>query len=357
MPSYKDTNGKWHCQFYYTDHTGERKKKFKRGFDRKKDADAWERHFLEYTAMLPDISFSTLCDRYINDKNASASMQYAHVVGIVVNNIIRPYFGSKQAKDITPADCREFQLWLHDQKKKNGEPFSANYKRTTYGRLSAILNYGVKYCGLPNNPCRIAGGLPHETRKPSFWTPDQFDVFIDTFSESDPARVAFLTLYYTGLRIGELLALTVSDINLSERVLSVSKTLYREHGEIYITPPKTPTSNRDVVLPPFLCDILEQHISKTYKPDPDTRIFRETDKQLRKMLNEHADATGLPRIRLHDFRHSHASLLIELGFSALLVAERLGHANVNITLNTYSHLFPSKQSQVADRLQSLVESK
>uniref|UniRef100_UPI002ED3DEA4 site-specific integrase n=1 Tax=Vallitalea pronyensis TaxID=1348613 RepID=UPI002ED3DEA4 len=109
-----------------------------------------------------------------------------------------------------------------------------------------------------------------------------------------------------------------------------------------ITEPKTPKTNRIIALPDFLCNDLQDYINKLYGLEPPDRIFHFTKHFLHHEMNRGCKKSGVKRIRLHDLRHSHASLLIELGFSPILIAERLGHEKVETTLNTYSHLYPNK---------------
>lgn len=117
--------------------------------------------------------------------------------------------------------------------------------------------------------------------------------------------------------------------------------------------PKTPGSNRTIPIPQFLCDDLSNYISKLYGLLPDDRIFNMSTRFLLREMSRYSEIAGVKRIRIHDLRHSHASLLIELGFNPLLIANRLGHDKVETTLNTYSHLYPSQQDEVVKKLQSL----
>lgn len=155
------------------------------------------------------------------------------------------------------------------------------------------------------------------------------------------------------LRIGELEALTVSDIDLNQNTLSVNKTYHLINGKGITTTPKTAKANRIILLPDFLVARIKEYESHIYHPLPDTRMFMLSHSSYARRLETHTKTAGIKRIRLHDIRHSNASLLIDIGFSALLVSERLGHENVSTTLNIYSHLFPSKQSDVTDKLQQL----
>ena len=187
----------------------------------------------------------------------------------------------------------------------------------------------------------------------NFWTKEEFDRFIATFEKTDPLYTAFLILYYCGMRIGELEALTAEDVNIPERKITINKTYHLIGGEGVITTPKTEKSIRTITIPAFLADRIAAYERRIYGITPKTRLFELSHSTYARILEEHTRMAGVKRIRLHDLRHSHASLLIELGFSALLVSERLGHENVSTTLNIYSHLFPSKQSEVAEKLQNI----
>ena len=166
-------------------------------------------------------------------------------------------------------------------------------------------------------------------------------------------HLMFQVLYWCGIRAGELFALTVEDIDIEGGTLSVNKSLQRLNREDVITEPKTPKSKRIVALPDFLVNELKAYIDSLPDPEPETRLFVISKNGLWKEMKRACAASGVKKIRVHDLRHSHASLLIELGYSPLLIAERLGHENVETTLNTYSHLFPHKQVELAKELDAL----
>ena len=120
-------------------------------------------------------------------------------------------------------------------------------------------------------------------------------------------------------------------------------------GKDYITSPKTEKSNRVIELPEFLCRELEDYFGMLYKPDSNTRLFAFSKSYLHHEMDRGAKAAGVKRIRIHDLRHSHVAHCIELGFSPVAIAERMGHEGINITFN-YAHLYPSKQKALADKL-------
>ena len=154
------------------------------------------------------------------------------------------------------------------------------------------------------------------------------------------------------MRQGELLALTPKDIDRARRVIHITKSYTQIDGKDIITTPKTQKSIRDVGIPQFLLDeilvyIRLKHIS------PDIRLFERTRHYLFFKLRVGCKATGVRQIRTHDIRHSHVSLLINAGFSALDIAERVGHKSVSTTLDVYAHLFPDQQQMLIDRLEEL----
>lgn len=359
MPVYKDEKtGKWYVKTYYTDYTGTKKQKMKRGFALQRDAKEWERQFLEQQQGKPNMSFSSMCELFLDDKKAHAKLSSYKSEKQRLEAWVIPYFKDKPLSSITAADVRKWQAELKTATGATGQPLSPSYLHNIVMELSAVFNFAVKYYGLTQNPCRIAGdNIGKKVKSVQFWTKEEFDRFIDTFDKNDPFYTAFLALYYTGMRIGELMALTFADIDTVQGIVTINKTYHKIDGKTVITPPKTAKGNRSITIPRFLCKCLERHMGRIYAPTPDTRVFQSSKDPYLRHMKQHEAVAGLHHIRLHDIRHSHASLLIELGFSALLVSERLGHENVSTTLDIYSHLFPSKQSEVSEKLDSLYSSK
>lgn len=186
-----------------------------------------------------------------------------------------------------------------------------------------------------------------------FWTKDEFATFIEVIKDRPASYAIFMTMYYTGIREGELLALTPADIDFEKDTLIINKSYQRLGGKDIITTPKTPKSNRVVMLPEVLKTVLRNYVEKCYGLQPDDRLFPYNKSFLYREMQIGIEASGVKRIRVHDIRHSHASLLVELGFSPLLIAERLGHERVQTTMDTYSHLYPNKQVEVANQLDKL----
>lgn len=351
MPANKDAKtGTWTVQCYYTDWTGERKKKKKRGFARKQDALEWEREFLRRETADVNMSVESFAKLYMEDMQHRLRETTYRQKEYMINLKVIPYFGKKPLCEITPSDVRKWQNTLLS----DPHGYSQTYLKTVNNQLSALFNYAVRYYGLKENPCRKAGSIGKKNAdEMQFWTPDEYKRFRKAIEDKPRSYIAFQVLYYTGMRIGELMALTLDDIDLDCGTVTINKTYTRLDGRDVVTPPKTPKSNRVITIPAFLCDELRAYTEQIYDAAGDTRLFDFTKHFLVHEMGRGCKASGVKKIRLHDIRHSHASLLIELGFSPLLIADRLGHEKVETTLNTYSHLWPNKQEEVAAKLEEL----
>ena len=265
----------------------------------------------------------------------------------IVELKILPYFGNKRVNDITAADIRQWQNELI----KIG--YSPTYLKTINNQLSAIFNYAVRYYDLKSNPCAKAGSMgKSRAEEMDFWTGEEFRRFIDSVMNKRLSYMAFMTLYWTGMRLGELLALNPKDVDLEKRTISITKSYQRLGKKDVITPPKTPKSKRVITIPEFLAADIKDYMDSLYDLQENDRLFPITKYYLEHEMQRGIKESGVKRIRVHDLRHSHASMLIELGFSPLEIANRLGHEKVETTLNTYAHLYPNKQTKLAERLDS-----
>ena len=121
------------------------------------------------------------------------------------------------------------------------------------------------------------------------------------------------------------------------------------NGQDLITTPKTEKSNRVIKMPQFLADEMQDYLKQLYGIEPNDRMFTVTKSYLHREMDRGAKEAGVKRIRIHDIRHSAVSLLIDMGFSAMAIADRVGHESIDITYN-YAHLFLSKQTEMAEKL-------
>ena len=127
-----------------------------------------------------------------------------------------------------------WQNELLTYKDKKGKGYSPTYLKTVNCQLTAIFNYAMRYYNLQDNPCRKAGAIGKSKGEPKdFWMQEEFNAFLETVSDKPETRMAFLLLYWTGMRIGELLALTYNDINLEEKTISINKSYQRLKGKTF----------------------------------------------------------------------------------------------------------------------------
>ena len=188
-----------------------------------------------------------------------------------------------------------------------------------------------------------------ERREMLFWTKDEYLKFADAMMDKPISYYAFEMLYWCGIREGELLALTPADFNFKAETVTINKSYQRLKGEDVITTPKTPKSNRVIKMPKFLCEEMQDYLKQLYGAESGGRIFPITKHYLKHEMERGCKETGVKRIRIHDIRHSHISLLIDMGFTALAIADRVGHESIDITYR-YAHLFPTRQTDMADKL-------
>ena len=348
MKAEKDKKtGKWLIQYRYTDWQGKRRKSTKRGFATKREAEEWLRNFLITQKADFDMKFEDFWKMYCADMETRLREHTMRTKKYIVELKILPYFGNKRVNDITAADIRQWQNELI----KMG--YSPTYLKTINNQLSAIFNYAVRYYDLKSNPCAKAGSMgKSKAEEMDFWTVEEFRKFIDSVMNKRLSYMAFMTLYWTGMRLGELLALNPKAVDLEKRTISITKSYQRLGKKDVITPPKTPKSKRVITVPEFLAADIKDYMDSLYDLQENDRLFPITKYYLEHEMQRGIKESGVKRIRVHDLRHSHASMLIELGFSPLEIANRLGHEKVETTLNTYAHLYLNKQTKLAERLDS-----
>lgn len=348
MSATLEKNGTWTAQFRYEDIYGKSRHKCKRGFSTEEEADQFEDSFKRRIKGSLDMRFVDFIEMYGEDmrpflrENTWITKQY------MINDKILPFFGKKRLRDIVPSDILDWQNELLDKRKKNGEPYSGTYVRTVDSQLVAIFAHAERYYGLIPNPTAKTPRIgERDAREMCFWTRDQYLTFSDWLS-SDPVMFTPIeVLYWTGVRLGELLALMPNDIDFNKCEMYVRHSFRKVRGRDAMTPPKTEKSVRKIVIPEFLRDELRDYIDNISKCAYNERIFKDIDsRKIRAALDAGIEATGVPRIRIHDLRHSHVSLLIDMGYSAVAIAERTGHESTEITFR-YAHLMPDTQEKMA----------
>lgn len=346
MSVYKDVKqGTWYVSFRYVDWTGEKKQKMKRGFRTKKEAQNYETEFIRKASADMDMQLGSFVDIYFEDKKNELKETSKRNKSHIIKVHILPYFGNRKMNEVTPADVIQWQNTIQEKK------LSKTYERMIQNQLTALFNHAQKIYNLNNNPCKKVKKMgKSDADKMEFWTKQEYDKFISTFEVGTENYLMSEILFWTGVREGELLALTPSDIDFENNLLHISKTYNRINGVDVITPPKTETSNRTISIPEFLKEEIQDYISGHYGMPENERLFPIVARTLQKRMKKFMEKAEVKIIRVHDFRHSHVAYLINQGVQPLIIKERLGHRDIKITLNTYGHLYPTQQKQVADML-------
>ena len=350
MAAYKDKNGKWYISVYYTNWQGKRDRKVKRGFSTKREALEWEREFLNQTSGDLDMTFEAFVELYKRDLKERLKLNTWVMKTSVIDQKILPYFKNRKISEIKAADIIAWQNVMLTWKDERGNGYSPTYLKTIHNQCSAIFNHAVRYYELKSNPAAKAGNMGKEKSKEMlFWTKSEYQKFSDAMMDKPISFYAFEILYWCGLRLGELLALTAADFDFDKSTVRINKSYQRIGGEDIVTDPKTAKSIRTVQMPDFLAEEIKDYIKSLYGMGNDERIFPISKNYLHREMSRGCKATGVKRIRIHDLRHSHVSLLIEMGFSAVAIADRAGHESIDITYR-YAHLFPTTQQEIANKL-------
>ena len=329
---------------------GNQETEVEKSFATKKEALGFERDFLEQQSTNPDMTFQNLYEIYMEDMAARLKQSTLLTKKAVLQTHILPFFGSKPINEIKASDVRRWQAKLMSSPNN----YSQTYLKKINTELNSIINYAKRFYDLNTNPCGKAGTIGKaKAEEMDYWTYDEYIAFREGVKDKPLSYICIEVLYWTGMREGELLALSPADIDLDNKTISINRTYQRIEGKDVFTSPKTRKSKRKIPIPDFLCQELSDYIQSRYMLDADERLFPVTKSYLSHEMIRGCKNTGVKKIRIHDIRHSHASLLINQGCDALMLADRLGHEKVSTTLNTYSHLFPHKQQELVHSLESL----
>lgn len=337
MPSYKDNKtGKWYSKFYYSDYYGDSKQKFKRGFKTKKEADIFERDFLKSQQYQPTMLFKDFLEVYKKDKYQQLKLSSRQSKNYRFK-VILPYFENIPINEIDKLQVKKFQ---NKQLKLNK---TTKYINTLVSEINAVLNHAVNYYGLDKNKLKgiEKAKNPNEIKKPMrFWTFDEFNQVIKLIDD-EKAKLAINILYFSGMRKGEMFALTYDDIDYKNNIISISKTYNRINGNGVVTPTKT-YENRKILMPKFIIDDIKKYRDGAYDKHG---FIIEWGKNFMEQSIKTAckELKNIRPIHIHGLRHSNASYLISKGANVVLISKRLGHKDVSITLNTYSHFYPDDQ--------------
>ena len=340
--------------------TGKRKQTTRRGFKTKKEAQkAYNLLQLEYfegNTKNTDIkvSFLELIELYFQErKKNTKTTTYNNERGHIKNHII-PYFENAQYNKLTRTDILVFQSNL--QKKS----LSHNTINKIMLSLKMIFDFAIQMNLADMNPTNNVKQLKVDKPTLQFWTPEDFKLFIDSVksTESQEYVLFFTFAYLTGARLSELTACTWGDIDFTTQTWRISKAINynRESKQYYIDSTKTKHSERSISLNDKLIQLFLEY-RKLWNYD---YIFSQDEyslpisRRFTRIFEKHIKLSKVKKIRFHDLRHSHVALLIHMNEQDYVIKERLGHASIKITYDIYGHLFPTKQKELASRLDTII---
>lgn len=287
-----------------------------------------------------------LIDVYFQDKQNELKERSIKNKRYMIESHLLPYFKDKPMDEVVPADIIKWQNEIISK------GYSETYLRMIQNQLTALFTHAQQIYDLKRNPCKKVKKMGKaDASRIDFWTLDEYNQFISVVDCKDKYHVVFQILFWTGCREGELLALTKDDIDVINNKIRINKTYYRTGREDVITSPKTESSERVIAIPEFLTKEIVNHMNRIYDLQNDERLFPVVAEAVQKKMKRTCIKAGVKHIRVHDLRHSHVAYLIDKKVDPLIIKERLGHSNIKITLDTYGHLYPTRQREVADMLQ------
>lgn len=357
----KDGKQKYRVRINYVDIYGENKQIERKvyGLDEAKQIEQELLYSVKKETPAQKLSVSELFKEYINAKKSEIRETTLKKKCEITEHHVLPYL---EKCKLDKLNAKVLQQWK--QEIDNVGNLSIGMKKKIYGEFRAMLNFAVMMEYIPKNPLLKVGNFkaPLETHKEMlFYTPEEFGKYITVAKEkatecTDNIQlwnyyVFFYIAFFMGMRKGEIYALTWNDIQ--EDGIHITKSLSQKlQGEDRITPPKNKSSIRIIQVPEPLRQVLDEHYERCKSLENFTKDYlicggltALRDTTVDKMNRKFADLSGVKRIRIHDFRHSHASLLANNGINIQEIARRLGHSDVHTTLQTYSHLYPKESER------------
>lgn len=353
MAIYKDeVRGTWYVNTSYIDKFGERKYKTKRNFKRHKDARRWEEDFLGMVkggSTMEVLPFDTLADHYIEfykekNKISSTNSLKSH---IKVN--LQPFFKEINVHKMTAQDILDFHKYMIQK------DLSTSYIIKAQSHLTGMLNHGIRFFGLQTNVSSIAGNIKDTDEVThNVWTLEEFEHF-SSLIDNIEHKTLFRVLFYSGMRKGELRALTWNDINFNQSYININKTNYKG----IVNTPKSKSSIRLVYMPGHVMSLLKEYREwyQENKPYKDSYVvfgnFYKSigETTIDRWYDLYQKPSGLHKIKIHEFRHSHITdCIFRAGMDKGIVMKRVGHANLDYIDRIYSNPYSDIQKSAADLL-------
>lgn len=349
------------CEGSYIDANGSQKRYHKRGFATADEAKEWERVFLleSTTGVSSNMTVNDLYIKFMDQKKLVIRERTFYQTDLSFKKHILPVLGNIKLSNLTLEKIEKYQHDLLTVNKQNGEVLKNSTLELIQKELKSLLAFAYEKSYIKNMHIlsfKKVINIDESKKEVDFWQPEEFYKFIEIVDDIVYITL-FNVLYWCGLRIGEALALNWNDIDFNKKTIRINKS-YSDYKH-RITNPKTQNSYRTVIMPDKCFDAVSklfEHDKQIIGFDNQKYIFhfeKPLNQDTIKIRKDRWIAEAhVKRIRLHDLRHSHVSLLINLGFSAFDIAKRLGHS-VDMVNNVYGHWFQNAQNKMVDKLNNM----
>lgn len=362
MAVYKEKNGTYKVVYYHTNYDGKRVMSTKRGFTKKGEAESFDCEMKKRNkSKKVDVSGMLLAD-FINkyyfpamegELKTKSIITKRHLIDTHILNVRSKSIASFKGMKLRDITADAIITW---QKAKQKEGYSEGYLLTMRKELSAILNFAEKKYQWPDNPSATVprmGKFNKRVRKDAWWTVDEFDAFIATVDKNSRYYIIWNVLFYSGIRLGELLALKKKDIDRSTNSITVDETYARIEKQDVFSTPKTEESDRVIYLPVEIMELLTNYLDKYPEIQEDDRIFPICHRAVEQAFARHIKKSKSKYITVHCLRHSHCAYLMSLkSLSLSVISQRLGHKDEIITSQVYAHVYNKDAMNVAQVLQN-----
>lgn len=378
----RQKNKKWKVDISagYDAVTGEQKRHRKTDFKTRKEAERYEADYrinkLHQVSHKDKVSVSYLYslvqeeDELRGNKRGTIDSQESYY-----RVYMSKYFKNADMRAISVTDIKDYRNWLKSQPSLKGGKLSNSHVNQQMIFVHKMFDVAVANRIRQDNPCNGLRRLPQQQKEMAYYTPEQFKQFDALFEEHEyPFQLLYRILMYTGMRLGEALALTWEQVNLYEKYIDIRYSAYYRNGKVHIGTVKTTQSNRRIYIHSSFVEELKQWKEKQHKllskftDNPSSlQIFQSTPEVLTgpnisnfRVMFKKRMPKNLELIRNHDFRHSHAAFLVSQGlrngegrdYIFFTLMKRLGHSSINTTINVYSHLFPTQQQEIASAFEN-----
>ncbi|MFS0672033.1 tyrosine-type recombinase/integrase [Ornithinibacillus sp. 179-J 7C1 HS] len=338
--------------------TRKRKQKTVSGFSSKKEAqiaaEELERQVRNKTYINEtDQTLNQVIDEWVEwvAKNNMRPSTLNNRMGII-NSRIKPKLGHVKIKDIEPSTVHSLY-----NKMINEEGLSKSYARTVHNLLSTIFKYAIKSNKVKINIMEKVDAPIPEHKEMQTWSVEEIDKFLNETKDA-PTHITYVLAIYIGMRMGEILGLRWKDIDFNNKTIHIVQTLVRIGGGFDFQEPKTKNSKRQITITDDVIEELKKH-KEQQKTESELVVTTSigtpySPRNLQRNFNMFIDRAKVTKIRFHDLRHTHATLLLKLGENPKIVSERLGHSKITVTLDTYSHVLPDMQKQASENFSNLL---